>query len=155
MEPSVESMRFLRLLSGGMRILQLRPNGEMDRVVRQSGLVPRKPFELTNITIMPQPSYHYRSTLFDISVPASSIRHQILSLDLDRGITKVEAFAVHPTGTTPLTPELLQSDEHLFTVYYFCQLRQGRQVIIRARPDFMDIEEDLLLAQAPSEFSPT
>ena len=148
MEPSIESHRHLRLLSGGIRILQLRPNGEMDRVVQQSGLVPRKPFQLSSITILPGPSSEYQHTPCDVDVPESRFRHQLLSLDLEHEITKVFAFAACQHGTPTLTPEAFQGCERLFTVYYFCNLRVGGQVVIRARPDFLvlnDIEDNFLL----------
>ena len=150
MQPSVESLRFLRVLSGGLRIIQVLPNGEMERVVRESGLIPSNISLLSNMTIMPGPAIDYRDTPCDESVSTSMIRHKLLSLNRERQITRVDAFAVHPNGTTPLTPNLLLAEERNFTVYYVCQLQQGRQCIIVARPEAEDVEDSFLLAQAPS-----
>ena len=145
MQHSLESIRVLRLMNGGLRIIQVRPSGEMDRVVRESELVPTKPHQMSLITIMPRPANDYGEMPHDMKVPMSMFRLQLASLDREHEITKVEAFAVHPNGTPILTPRFLEANEHLFTVYYCCH-HSGGKVILMVRPESDHVEEDFLVA---------
>ena len=148
MQPSLESMRVLRLMNGGLRIIQVRPDGEMDRVVLESDLVPRKPSEMSRVTIMPRPAYEYGEITHDYKETVSMFRQRLASLDREHEITKVEAFAVHPNGTYNLTPNSLTGNERHFTVYY-CIHRLGAKMILQVRPEMDDVEDDFCAELRP------
>lgn len=87
---------------------------------------------MSNITIMPGSSDQYVDTPAAISTTPSMVRFHLSELDKKQRIKKIEVFAAHANGTPTLPPDLLQTDAHLFDVWYYCTMESGKQVCIRA-----------------------
>lgn len=133
------------------------PDGQMSRVVRESNLVPSKPAELSEILILPSPCRLYKQNMDSSSIlifTVPSMLHAHLSrLDIKHKITSVKGFAAHLDGTVPLTPALLQTQPHNFTVWYYLTIEHGRFLCIEvgqelgfANQEFGDAKESNRMA---------
>lgn len=99
----------------GIRIFNLLPNGQMERTIEESHLVPSSPYDTSTIYILPGPTDAYESLPYDEEVQPRYFGHAIMAIDNRHGIQSVKAFAAHPNGTDPLTPDLLP--RQLLTMY--------------------------------------
>ena len=153
MEQAFESIRVYHLVSGGVRRVTLLPNGQMSRIVQQSHLVPSKPERLSEIVILPGPYLQYKDNMNApwITTVPSMLREHLTRIDIKHKITSVKGFAAHLGGTTsstaPLTPDFLQSEAHLFTVWYYLTTEDGRHLCIEVGHDMSFAQQEFQAAE--------
>lgn len=114
----------------GIRSYTRLPNGEMERTIEESHLIPSSPYETSNIYILPKPTAEYGSCPCDTEVARLNFRHLMLQIDGRHGIQSVQAFAAHRNGAERLTPQLLPAGlitmkEDDFTLWCTLTLSDG------------------------------
>ena len=117
-------------MGDGIRVYTRLPTGEIDRTIEESHLVPSSPYTTSNIYILPNPPAEYASCPYDMEVGPHNFRHVMRQIDGRHRIQSVEAFAAHPNGTMPLTPQLLPArritvEEDAFTLWCTLTLSDG------------------------------
>lgn len=106
----------------GIRIYTRLPNGEIDRTIEETNLVPSLPYKTSKIYILPNPTAEYATRPYDEEVPPEYFGTALIAIDHTHGIQSVEAFASLPNGTNPLTaqllpPGLIKMDQDDFTLW--------------------------------------
>ena len=114
----------------GIRTYIRLANGEIERTIEESHLVPSSPFKMSTIYILPNPTAEYETRPFDAEVAPEDFCNALVAFDDRHGIQSLEVFAAHPNGANPLTPQLLPSqlftqDRGDFTVWCTFNLLDG------------------------------
>lgn len=137
---AIGTTRVVRGVGDGIRIYHICINGEVRRTIEETNLVPSlNPFQFSNIFILPNPTVDYRTRPHDWEASSDKFDSTLRVIDLHHGIQSAAAFAAHPNGTNPLTPqilpiELFHGDEHQFTLWYTLKLANGTTKIIKRNP---------------------
>ena len=87
----------------GIRMYIRLANGEIERTIEESHLVPSSPYKMSTIYILPNPTAQYETRSYDLEAPLDYFETLMLARDRQHGIESVKAFAAHPNGTNPLT----------------------------------------------------
>ena len=124
----------------GIRTFILLANGEIERTIEESHLVPSSPYKMSTIYILPNATAEYETRPYDIEVPEEYFGTAMLAKDRQHGIESVNAFAAHPNGTNPLTAQILprklfKMEYDDFTMWYILTFSDGTaSKIIKVSP---------------------